>query len=206
VLLIVCLLSALLGACNAEPELRRSGPQATTVAVDVPGSIEHVQRRLLDRLRTRLGDDNDRYAAFELVLARHGESRLMPNEASLARWRALDPALDRFLALEPLRQRYDLYLFEPTGTLWWDDEYLLDGEPVEFRASYLIHLDQPAPERTRIEVIQLTPQVRLGLRWKASRHGIGLPVQAYDIRAVAPTTADRRRLLKRIEAVLADDG
>ena len=71
----------------------------------------------------------------------------------------------------------------------------LDGVPVLFKPDFIFHL-QSIEQGVRIEVISYLPRVRLGKKFRITGHHE--PDFYDDIRRVAPTTQDRKEVLKLI--------
>lgn len=124
----------------------------------------------------------------------------LPDDFTLRHGAVDDPAMDRYLALDPSRRADDLYLYQPVARRW-TSEYRTRGEPVEFSCQFVLHLEPVGEDRTRIEVIEFQPQVWAGKKWAFTAHGVGFG-KVSDIRRVPPTTRDRVKLLERITAAL----
>ena len=201
-----------LSACDAEePMPQRTDPVQSFVSVEIPDDATAVNARLREffndgtiAAQPNRFDPDDRLHLFEAVPARSPielQWVQAPNDQALARRAEADPALQRYLGLEPRQRELDLYLFQPTGPHYWPSEYQHGQRELPFSTGFLVHL-QPLPSgRTRIEIIEVLPQVLFGDKWAWTKHGVGF-ARVQDVRAVAPTTRDRLELLARILAAL----
>jgi len=104
------------------------------------------------------------------------------------------PALSRYTKISTEEKYLDFFLHDLSDH-YWESEYQLDGVPVPFKSDFIIHL-QSIEQGVRIEVISYLPRVRLGKKFRITgHHG---PDVYDDIRRVAPTTQDRKEVLKLI--------
>jgi hypothetical protein len=198
-------------ACRSDVTLQRDDPVLETVAAEVAGDIANVHVRLLaffndgsaEGAMNRFAPD-DRLHRFEAVPARAPPAlqRVQaPSDHSLAASAGRDPALQRYLVLASGQREHDLYLFQPTGPHYWPSEYRLDGSVLPFSTDFILHLRAVGVGRTRVEIIEVLPRVRLGRKWGFAKHGVG-PSRVDDVRAVAPSTRDRVELLARLVEAL----
>jgi hypothetical protein len=202
-----------LAACGAESPPQRSDPVVAIVAAEVGGEVDAITARLREFFNdgTAWGQSNrfaidDRLYVFKAVPVRSpaGLQQVQaPADAALARHADADPALQRYLERSRAQRGHDLYLYQPTGPHWWPSEYRQDGRVLEFSTHFIVHLQPLDAARTRIEVIEVMPRVRLGKKWAWSRHGVGFG-RVDDVRMVAPTTRDRGQLLGRIVDAVGD--
>ena len=102
-------------------------------------------------------------------------------------------ALSRYAGLGDEAWKQDFSL--KTRYKNWFSEYVKNGKPVPFRTDFLIHLEPIEEGETRIEVIEYEPEVTVGANFHlCERHLV--PGVTPDTRPVAPTTKDRREMLK----------
>lgn len=188
----------------------RADPPQDVVAIEVPIPAAALRDRLGELLAEsrREGEAGrspppDWLQHFEAVpvSAPPGSQQVeAPSRAALTAMATDNPALRGYLDVGDARRRYDLYLFQPTGPHFWPSEYQGgDGQPVDFSTHFILHLDASGPERTRLEVIEVNPRLRLGRTWALAKHAMGI-ARVEDLRRVAPTTRDRQQLLSWILA------
>lgn len=105
-----------------------------------------------------------------------------------------NPALQRYSQLANDARSDDIYLWSP-DTPFWYSQYSINGADLPFRTYFIIHLNALDKNHTNVEIIEDSPVVNMGKKLSVDAHGV---VQRYDIRPVAPTTADREFLLSCI--------
>jgi hypothetical protein len=69
--------------------------------------------------------------------------------------------------------------------------------PLLFDCSFIVHLQEDGPGKTRVEVLEFNPRVRFGVI-PGIGHG-GVPGLVPNTRLVPPTTSDRVEMLGRIQ-------
>src|SRR6266849_985981 len=80
-----------------------------------------------------------------------------------------NPALQRYLQLSPESRRDDFYLSPQTDFYWPSSEYTYRGNPAQFMCNFIIHLEDTGNSTTKLEVIEASPDVKIGIRfgWSA---------------------------------------
>lgn len=147
-------------------------------------------------LREKQQPPNPAFKWFATAAA--GEA-IFPSDDLLRATVAQNPPLQGYLGIAAAQRADDLYFFEATFDRYWPStEYLKDGQPVQFRCAFLVHLEAVQAE-TRVDVFEYLPTVALGKRFGLGAHGPGM---LEEIRPVAPTNADRAQLLQWIAAAL----
>ncbi len=128
---------------------------------------------------------------------------LFPDDFQLKARSTQDAELRTYAALPASARRLDFYLSEPTGDYYWPSEYSYRAQPAQFRASFIVHLEPQQPAGTKIEVLEYGPTIWVGEKFGWSAHTGPVPGFFHDIRVVAPTTADRKEVLKKIQQAVA---
>jgi hypothetical protein len=126
----------------------------------------------------------------------YGNDRI-PSETQLRERSTLDASIRRYLEIDSMLRKDDLFLSEPSGDYYWHTEYYLNGESAKFKCEFIIHLEQTGSSQTKIEVLEYFPRVWAGKKFVALGHSG--PGYYQDIRDVEPTTADRVEVLKIVE-------
>ncbi|MBD8525625.1 hypothetical protein [Pseudomarimonas arenosa] len=195
-----------MSACADPLPVQRVDPVQDEVAADVPLSLSAVRAGLWTLFNDgRAAESPNRFPAsdrlhlFEAVPLRAASQQQVgaPADHVLRQESALNPALRRYLGLSEEVRGQDLYLYQPTGPHYWDSEYVQDQRVLPFSCQFVVHLREAGADTTRIEVIEVMPQVVMGTKWAFARHGIGIE-RVPDVQRVAPTTRDRQQLLARI--------
>ena len=89
---------------------------------------------------------------------------------------------------------FDIFLYEPTGDVYWPSEYLYNGKKADFRCSFILH-QSSANGGSQIQIFEYQPQIRAGNYFDPLGHAG--PGMYWDIRPVEPTVIDRE-ILKSI--------
>lgn len=139
-----------------------------------------------------------RWGAFFLFAKGDAAHPLFPSDDEIRLDSYPDAGLQEYVALAPERRARDLYLYEPTGDVYWSSEYFDRGNPVKFRCGFLIHLEPEQGSATRIEIFEYQPTIWDGEKFGWSAHGV-LPGMVYDIRTAEPTTTERQEILQLIQ-------
>jgi hypothetical protein len=189
-------------------KIEKRGPAASAVIITIPQRPEAVGATLSQAFRDgvrlfegSVGGGSVSGNWYRFRLARFGDP-IFPDDFQLKAWSREDLQLRRYLELPANRKKDDLYLFEPTGDYYWPSEYFYRGEPAKFRSSFILHLE-PQASQTKMEIIEYLPEIWAGEKFDWSAHAGPIPGFFHDIRIVAPTTADRTEVLKKIQEALA---
>src|SRR6266853_78425 len=116
-----------------------------------------------------------------------------------------NPALQRYLKLRPESRRDNFYLSPRMDSYWPSSEYTYRGKPAQFTCNFIIHLEDAGNLTTKLEVIETSPEVKIGERLGKSAHTGPFPQFFLDIRQVPPTTEDRQELLEALEQTVKKD-
>ena len=128
---------------------------------------------------------------------------VFPSDEQILLTSGTNPSIKRYAHSSADRKSRDLYLNEPSGDHWWISEYFVDGQPANFRCSFLIHFEPAENNGTRIEIFEYQPTIWAGEKIGVSPHGLPVPTRLHDIRAVDATTIDRNDELRMIQDAVA---
>ena len=106
-----------------------------------------------------------------------------------------NPALVKYAELPRHARSNDIYLWSPDVPFWFS-EHEKEGKKLPFRSYFIVHLTAKGDSKTRVEVIQDSPVVRIAGKPSLNEHGTMLD---YELRPVAPTISDREYLLSCIK-------
>ena len=79
----------------------------------------------------------------------------------------------------------------------WTSEVRVRGRPLRFSCDFILHLEAAGAHATRLEALEVRPQVVAGSHFGFTAHGLGID-WVETRRPVAPTRRDRVDLLARI--------
>lgn len=85
----------------------------------------------------------------------------------------------------------DVFLYEPTGDVYWPSEYRYDGKKADFRCSFILN-QSSTDAGSRIRIFEYQPEIRVGNYFDPLGHAG--PGMYWDIRMVEPTVVDREKL------------
>src|SRR6185295_13492622 len=94
----------------------------------------------------------------------------IPPDVDLRAGAREDPAMERYLALGPEKRQNDFFLYHALD-VYWLSEYRSDGVAVDFSSDFIFHLESLGPRRTRLEILEYRPRVRLGKKLAPTAHG-----------------------------------
>jgi hypothetical protein len=127
---------------------------------------------------------------------------VFPSDEQILLTSGTNPSVKQYVQIPADQKTHDLYLNEPSGDHWWMSEYFVDGQPANFRCSFLIHLESEN-NGTRIEIYEYQPTIWAGEKIGFSAHGLPVPTRLHDIRAADATTIDRNDVLQMIQNAVA---
>jgi hypothetical protein len=116
-----------------------------------------------------------------------------------------NPALARYVAIDPGARKRDFYLTPPAACppdssgdtdCYWESEYQYQGKPTKFKCSFIFHLEQQSESATKISILEYLPEVWAGKEFNLLGHAG--PGFYRDIRIVPPTNQDRVEVLEII--------
>ena len=127
------------------------------------------------------------------------ENQMFPSDARMEDFVEDNAPLTRYLKLDPLLRKQDVYLYNIDNGYWNTAEYHCRGQTAKFQTHFIVHLEVQSPKRTKVEVIQFQPNIWCGKEFYEGRHGLGW----YDnIVPVSPTASDSRDLLQAIRIAI----
>ena len=177
------------------PSLERVGPDSDPVqamsAVGAATAHERMVSGLAEALQSHPHFAGSRVVEYE----RNG----FPSRFLIARKAHDNRGLQRYARLEPTGRSRDLFVRGPYKS--WPSEYQNHGKPVAFNTDFLIHLDPSSDGQTRIEVIEYSPSVTVGRKYRLCGPHL-VPTVSPDRRPVAPTTLDRQEMLQVVVEVV----
>lgn len=190
-----------------------TGTSTAPVEIELPRGLDAVRQRLGDLFAAGDGTaparrlaPGDWLACFTLFDRRPpgaGAQSVFPSDAALRAGARGDAAMNRYLASGAEERAQDVFLYDARDCQWVS-EYRARGRPVRFSSDFILHLEAAGAHATRLEALEVRPQVAIGSRLGFTAHGLGIG-WVETRRAVAPTRRDRVELLTRIRGSL-DDG
>ena len=199
---------------HQDKQIEKRGPQpATRVSAVIPLSMpatataiqrafnswqDFINRNGQSHFQNKFPAESP-WGSFFLFAKGDETNRLFPSDGEIRLDTFPDPELQTYyLAKSAELRKNDWYLYEPTGDVYWSSEYFDHNEPVKFRCSFIIHLENEQASETRVEIFEYQPTIWDGEKIAWAAHGIG-PAKIHDIRTASPTTSDRRQVLELIE-------
>jgi hypothetical protein len=183
-----------------KPMVYRVGDQTAVVAASLPGTPEEI--------KTIVGHSHLRTQAiapknFGFLPQEHFEKDNLAFQDPSGD-RRNNPEMERYLALSPELRKDDLYL-DNMGDFFWKSEYHVLGIAVPFTCSFVLHLEPDGPERTRVDVLEFQPRIKVGWEFASHAFAHGPPGFVDSYRIVPPTTRDRVELLEQIQSTIPAD-
>ena len=189
-----------------------TGTSTAPVEIDLPLGLDAMRQRLGDLFAKGDGTaparrlaPGDWLACFTLFDRRPpgaGAQSVFPSDAALRVSARGDAAMNGYLARGAEERAQDVFLYDARDCKWVS-EYRARGRPVRFSCDFILHLEVAGAHATRLEALEVRPQVTIGSRLGFTAHGLGIGWVEIR-RAVAPTRRDRVELLARIRGSLDD--
>ncbi len=183
-----------------------SGASTAAVEIELPLGPDAVRQRLgalfaegyaaTSPRPVAPGDWMGCFTLFDRRPPAPGVPPVFPSDAALRAGARGDPAMNRYLARGVPERAQDVFLYNARDCNW-ASEVRARGRPLPFSCDFILHLEAAGAHATRLEALEVRPQVVAGSHLGFAAHGLGID-WVETRRPVAPTRRDRVDLLAGI--------